>query len=296
MDTAAYTYSGGGCPPAPRPQGSSVPRFPLILAVLGCAVAGGCRREPPPASQPSAPPALTLLTPGWSLWSREAAVARLAEQGNALSAAVRLVRLSGRSVLCLPEELTDATVRRLRILRLDERRWAFGLADVHDARGIRGPLLIAEDGSVTCPADGVEEEVLALYVSADADTFPHVLLQPDRVSLIDEEVEPALVLKEGSGVCFALRQERGIPYVALVRAAGPDPGELARFVWSPAALEFRGPAGGPLPDPPGGRYALDLSASGRLVPIGGDIPPPEPIRPRRPPPRDVPVDDESSPA
>ncbi len=296
MDSGTYTYSGGGRPPAPRPQGSSVLRFLLILTFLGCAVAGGCRREPPPASQPAASAALTLLTPEWSTWSREAAVARLAEQGTALSAAARLVRLSGQPALCLPEELTDATVRRLRILRLDERQWAFGLADVHDARVIRGPLLIAEDGSVTHPADGVEEEVLALYVSADADTFPHVLLQPDRVSLIGEEVEPAIVLKEGREVRFALRQERGIPYIALVQAAGSEPGELARFVWSPVELEFRGPAGGPLPDPPGGRFVLDLTASGRLVPIGGDIPPPEPIRPRRPPPRDVPVDDESSPA
>jgi len=289
--------AGGRAAGSPLPKGSPVRQVLLILAILSGAAGGGCRRDSPPASQPATAPALTLLTPEWSTWSREEAVARLAEERTALSAAARLVRLGGRAALCLPEALTDATVRRLRLLRLDERRWAFGLAEVQDERAIRAPLLIADDGSVMCPADDVAEEVLVLYVSADSDLFPHVVLQPDRVVLIgEEEVEPALVLKAGAGVQFALRRERGIPYVALVRSAGPASDEIARYVWSPAALEFRGPAGGPLPDPPGGRFALDLSASGRLVPIGGDVPPPEPIRPRRPPPRDLPEHDESSPA
>ena len=147
---------------------------------------------------------------------------------------------------------------------------------------MRTPVLISADGEVTLLAEGAEEEVLVLHVASDADVFPHLAMLPDRVLVIEDEVSTAVALEPEQSVRFELREQRGIPYVALVLLPPDDRDEVARFVWEPYERVFMGPAADKLPDPPGGRFRIDLQASQRFVPMGGELPETRPV-PEPPP-------------
>lgn len=265
---------------------SSMRKLVFVAAWLGLCYAG-CNSEDQPASQPAeAPPAaasdLTLIAPQALKWSREEACAKLGDEQLGIGAAVRLVRLAKATPLCVPEELTDATVRRLRLVRLNEQRSALGLADREDERRLRAPVLIDADGGVALPAEGTEEEVIVLHVSKDPEVFPHLLMLPNRVLLVEKEIATAIVLKPEQTVRFELRRQKGYPYIGLVLARAGELVEVARYLWDPYELAFIGPAADKLPDPPGGKFRVDLQASVRLVPQGGEIPEPDPIEPDEP--------------
>ena len=74
---------------------------------------------------------------------------------------------------------------------------------------------------------------------------------------------------------------------ALARRAGLHPASpvavaaVATYKWDPYELVFVGPAVDALPDPPGGRFHIDVAASRRLEPMGGELPESRPIQ--RPP-------------
>lgn len=55
--------------------------------------------------------------------------------------------------------------------------------------------------------------------------------------------------------------------------------EVARYKWDPYELTFSGPAVDKLPDPPGGKFELNIADSHYLVPVGGEIPEPPPPKP-----------------
>lgn len=265
-------------------------RLTVLASCAAALGAGGCRSEGEPATQPAGQrPATTLLAPESRTWTRDEAAARLEDPRIGLSAAVRLVELADLDVLCLPAERTDDHVRRLRLLRLDERRWALGLAEPQDERRLRAAVLIAADGQVTPLAEGTDEELLVLHVSADAEVFPHVAVLPARVLLLDQDVEDAIVLAPQQRVRFELRRRSGYGYIALVLAEPGRDEEVAEYRWAPYELVFLGPAVDKLPDPPGGKFHVDLEASRRLEPYGGEVPEPEPIEREPQPRRDLPV-------
>lgn len=265
-----------------------------IGAWIGLAVCLGCdtKANPGASSQPAGTlqPALTLIAPESAQWSLADAAARLTDPKLGISAAVRLVRLANVSPLCVPAELTDEQVRRLRLVPLGVDRFALGLADKKDERRLHAPVLISATGEIALLAGGTDEEALVLHVSKDAEVFPHVAVLPDRTLLVEQDVTPAIVLGPEPNVRFELREQRGFSYIALVL---PGPGrakEVARYRWDPYELTFIGPAIDRLPDPPGGKFSVDLKASRRLVPEGGEVPETQPNK-ERPPERPGPQGD-----
>jgi hypothetical protein len=259
-----------------------------------------CQRPPagehPPAGGAGPPPALTRLAPGATAWSRDEAVRNLGEKDLAASAVVRLVRLAGVYPLWAPAELSDATFARLRCSALAEGLWAAGLSHRKSANILHAPVLIDAAGQVTPLAESTEEELLVLVVSADAEVFPHVLISPNRVRIVGAAAELVLTLDTPEEAGFQWRPQAldapperqgqaGVGYVALLVRGEGGWREAARYAWDPYELMFTGPAAGPLPEPPGGRFELDLENSPLLVPRGGEIPKPKP-RPLGPlPPR-----------
>lgn len=251
-----------------------------VMMLLAAALLPGCRK---PAEQPTTapaapePPRLTLLSPGWEAWETAEAVERLSDEPTAVSAAVRIVRLAEAAPLCVPLNLTDSTARRLRVRKLADNLWALGIADPQREDILHAPLLLDTDAGVHVLAGGVEEELLTLHIAADADIFPHLLMSPQRVRIA--ALPPQLVMTRASPplVGFQLRKQDGYPYVALMLPQPPVWAEVARYLWQPYELAFAGPAADALPDPPGGKFALDLKASPLLIPMGGEIP--EPILP-----------------
>jgi hypothetical protein len=139
-------------------------------------------------------------------------------------------------------------------------------------------VLIAMDGEVTLPATGFEEEVAVLHVSDDSDVFPHLIVTPTRVLWVADDVTSALVGKRLPHVAFSWVPNDGFPYIAMrLSGAVGESSELARYAWDPYEFAFMGPLADKLPDPPAGRFELDLEASKALVPVGGEIPEPEPL-------------------
>jgi hypothetical protein len=116
------------------------------------------------------------------------------------------------------------------------------------------------------------------------------------VVLIEKSPRAALVAKSLGGARFDYRlKDEKWPYIALVvpnrvtattsaSAPSSEPAtegqappqekfiEVAMYRWDPDELAFLGPANDKLPDPPGGKFELDLKASRGLIPVGGDIP------------------------
>ena len=265
-----------------------------IGAWIGLASCLGCesRSKPSASSQPAAAKktALTLIAPASLTWSQAEAATHLADVKLGMSAAVRLVQLAEAMPLCVPADLTDQHIARLQLSQLSVDRWALGLLDKKDPRRLRAPVLISVTGDVTLLAEGTDEEALILHVSKDADVFPHVAVLPTRVLIVEKDVTPAIVLGAERNVRFELREQRGFSYVALVLPRSGRTKEVARFRWDPYEMTFIGPGTDRLPDPPGGKFQIDLKASRRLVPQGGEVPETQPM-PERPPERPVPPDD-----
>lgn len=288
----------------------------VTAAVFLAGTIPACDRAPsaPPASQPRAtsapvtqpssaesrpaiPPALVDESADWTL---ETCLERLRSargddaEREQRSAAVQLVRLAKFSALAVPEPLPAEWGGTLHVAELADDRWCLGVQG-GDARSLGMPVLIDADGKVSSPASDAEEEAAQLFVSDDAEVFPHVLLTPTRVLLIEKAPRTALVAKSLGGARFDYRRrEDKWPYIALVvpnrapiapstsasasaeaserDAARPAFIEVALYRWDPDEQAFLGPANDKLPDPPGGKFELDLQASKALIPVGGDIP------------------------
>jgi hypothetical protein len=296
---AAQTRVGG-------PPRTGVIRLATLLIVITCGLfaLAGCSSdetsESRPASQPVAEPTATQpaeppapepeaspLLPESKTWACEEALAKLVDDATRLSAAVRLVRLSGVAPLCLPDPLPINIARRLRAVALSESRWALGLATTEERR-LASPVLIDCDGEVTLPVEGIEEEVALLCCAQDAELFPHLLLVCDQMLIVGDELQSALVAKSPPGLYFGLHFDGDYPSVVLLWRPPPsatneadepapaEPVELARYKWDPWELAFSGPLCDELPDPPGGLFELDLELSEALIPVGGVLPePPE---------------------
>lgn len=260
----------------------------IMASVTGLVLAvSACQRGPVPASQAAAGNNSSFALPGGAEnWPRDEACRRLADEKLNVAAAVRLVRLAGLTPLCVPAELGAEQFKRLRLVRLGEERFALGLMDRHAGHGLRAAVLIAASGAVTPLAEGVEEELIGLHVSSDAEVFPHLATLPHRVLLIGDEITTALALGPDAPVRFELRRQGSRPYIALVLTENDK--EVTRFRWDPYEGAFLGPAADKLPEPPGGRFQLDLGASRHLVPQGGEVPEPE-ENIEMPPPRERPV-------
>jgi hypothetical protein len=282
-----------------------------LLISLGCLglILGGCSSEEtppkPPASQPIAAepatrpaeppqpppePEPSPILPESEGWSREQALAKLADEATRLSAAVRLVRLAEIAPLCVPDPLPPRVARRLRVVPLSDSLWALGWATTQENR-LRLPVLIDATGAVTLPAEGAEEEAGVLCCSEDTDVFPHLLITPGHVTIVGDELRSALVAKSPTGLSFDLRFEDDWPYVALLWRAvtttqsqptTSQPAQVARYKWDPWELAFMGALCDELPTPPGGLFELDLEQSAALIPVGGVIPEPPPIQPPEP--------------
>lgn len=256
-----------------------------VIAALWVA-ASACERAAnhSPASAPVAPPAAHPTSAGWS---RAEAAAKLADEREGLAAALRLVELAEPDAALLQAPV------QVQLKRLHADLWAIGIAE--DDNLLRAPLFIHADGKVTAPIEFADPNMLRLYVSSDAEVFPHLLLLPELVRLVSggDRSPLAIVLLPDQPVALALRHERGLPYIAVVLISTQD--EVAFYRWDPFEQDFMGPAADKLPDPPGGRWAADLSACLRLIPVGGELAEPEtqPVQPPRPPPD---VDDDQLPA
>jgi hypothetical protein len=269
----------------------------ILLTLLLLAAAGCDKASPPPAAPPvqaaaradaQTPPLKDPLLPESHTWTAAQAVERLDNDAQ-LSAAVRLVRLADVQPLVVPDPLPPALAVRLRVVRLSAGHWALGCEDADDAKRLRSPVFIDAAGEVTLAAGGLEEELAVLWLSDDGDVFPHLVAGPHWVALAKTPTQDALVLKSPLNVRFALAHKDGFPYVALVLPNGKETPEVARYRWDPYENTFMGPAIDKLPDPPGGKFELDLEQSSGLQPVGGEVPepqenvPPPPQRPEEPP-------------
>jgi hypothetical protein len=213
------------------------------------------------------------LAPGSDAWTRDEARARLGEREAALSAALRLVRLSNVDALCVPPTIGARWFERLRLVEVGTSSFALALADQRDERRLRAPLLFDEAGEVEQIAIGVDEELLILHLG-NTENFPHVVFTPDQVWVIEDELVPAVSLEPGYRLRFDVRMESEGEVLVLLAPGPRGEVEAARFLWSPAELAFMGPAALDLPDPPGGSFEIDLRRSERFEPVGGRMPAP----------------------
>jgi hypothetical protein len=258
-----------------------------MLCAAAAVLGAGCEHAAPPTTQPAGAPArprLSLLAPGHAAWSLPEAAIRLAVPDLRVSAAVRIVRASGAQPACVPAELTDRLVERLRVKSLGDAGWALGIRDPREERVLHAPVLLGRAGQVFLFADGVAEELTRLYQSPDADLFPHLVIAPAHVTVVDDPPRLALVRARPDEVVFGLRRERGYPYVAALFAQSAKWVEIARYAWEPYELAFAGPVAEHLPEPPGGLFELNLEQSELLIPVGGVLPDQAPL-PNAPPPR-----------
>lgn len=264
----------------------------------------GCSKPtaPPPATtQPTSTSAASArdvtvdperipLARGWDSWSRDEALARLAADQDAISAALRLVRLAEARSPATDEPLSAATVRGLRVLRVGEQRWAIGSAGPAP-REIRSPLVIESTGVVARPMDDPGEATL--FVAEDPEVFPHLLVDRTSVTIYGDAPRRALTLKTGEALHFEVRTRNEFPYVSLALTEHSDDGQpiqAAEYRWDPFELAFAGPLSDKLPPPHEGRFELDLAQSRALIPVGGEIE----VKPADPPKRqpDRPVEPE----
>jgi hypothetical protein len=277
-------------------------RIAVACCVLGLVAGCGSKddSDQPATTRPTAdtqpteqPRQQSVILPQSQSWSCEEALAKLDDESAAVSAAVRLVRLSAAAPLGVPDPLPARIATRLRVLRLSDALWALGWSVAGHENRLRSAVLIGSAGEVELPVSGTEEEFSLLYVSDDVDVFPHLLITPLRVLIVAAPVQPAIMAKSLGDSRFAMRHERGFPYVALVCSGAAEaegdqeppaePVEVARYAWDPYEMSFMGPAADKLPDPPGGRFEIDLKQSPALVPVGGEIAKPDPVEEYIPP-------------
>jgi hypothetical protein len=256
----------------------------LLTLVIGCDRSSNS----PPATRPAwqlatERPKLTVILPEAENWSAAEATARLLDNQAGISAAVRLVHLCGLEPLCVPAGMTDATASCLRLVELSDELWALGLRDALSQNVLHAPVLVGRDGEVTQIAEGTEEELLRMHIAADPEVFPHLLISPRRVWMTRLPLAQALALDGPDCVGFCWREDGGFPYVGLLGGHNCNFAEITRYLWEPYEFAFTGPAMDALPDPPGGKFQLDLGNSPQLIPMGGEIPEPKPL-PAEPPP------------
>ncbi|RMF84041.1 MAG: hypothetical protein D6744_03735 [Planctomycetota bacterium] len=262
----------------------------VALTALSAVILMGCERaEPPPSATqashatreatpeppiPTSAPAPALL-PEASSWTQSEALAHLADRSAAVSAAVRLVRLARPDAPCVPEEPSAELVARLVVRRLDPAGWVLGRR-TGQADRLAAPILISRTGEVTIIGDCEGLPSQSLRIAAEPDVFPHLLLTPDEVVIVGEEVIHAIVARDLAGLAFDVRENEGYPFVvlALPQTDEAPPREVARYTWDPYEMSFMGPASDDLPDPPGGTFEIDLDASEALIPVGGKLPKP----------------------
>lgn len=278
-----------------------------VVAVLAVGCSGPAQpsatsRPAPAASRPaaaaSAPTTRTVLVPEVNEWSAEECLANLDDDELRVSAAVRLVRLSGRPCAAVPPRLDQDAASRLRVERLDAGTHVLGVADASAPRAIRNPVLIDAGGAVhelsvvNPPGSGAAAsqpgpEGAVLIVSTDGEVFPHVVVTRTRVYLAAAPDKPALTLRRPDDLRFDVRSGEGYEYVALLHeSAAGEECEAARYLWDPFELRFMGPASDRLAPPLSGRFELDLNESHALLPVGGEIPAPDPLKPVADQPRD----------
>lgn len=267
----------------------------FALALGGCDGSPLSNPSPSPTSSPAtqaAPAPAKVISPlvdGWDAWSAEEAIERLADERARLSAAVRLIRLAGAEPLIAPDPLPARLAGTLRVVAVDDETWLLG-RQIPNSSGLASPLIVKADGEVLLLVTGAEEEAAIAYLSEDADRFPHLMVTPLRVAILrDAALETALTVQSIPGLRFALKHEDGATRLTLrlrdpsqLETVGDEPpkADVAEYRWDRLEEMFLGPAADLLPDPPGGRFDLDLAASPLLIPIGGEIPaPPEPLEP-----------------
>lgn len=252
-----------------------------------------------PVTQPASQPAAAML-PESTEWTRETALSRLhAENATEIerrSAAIRLARLAAVPIGCLPDQAPDKWLAGLRVLNLGSNRWAVGIAG-EGPRTIGMPALISSEGLVQALAPEAEEEAATLVVSDDAEIFPHLVITPLRVQIVNDEIRSALVAKSMGGARFAYRRKDDRwPYVGVLYISKPgstqqtQPAdsngehiEVAQYRWDPDEGAFIGPERDLLPGSQVARFELDLRESKLLIPVGGEIPEPVNPVPARPP-------------
>lgn len=261
----------------------------IPIVALSLLLPGGCSREsapPPPANANSAATnptnednsELTLLPADFASWSRDLAVRNLHEDGKVqLAAAVRLAQLADANALLAPDEITDETVKLLTLRPLDDERFLFGARRSLNHDGLRAPVIIANDGAVTPLLTGIDEELGVFYESDDVDIFPHLLVMPDRVAVLRDEAEDAILLASANAACrFRCVDEDGSRRLELTAtAAEGEPRTVARYNWDPYELLFVGPASDYLDEAQEQTFELDTAASVLLIPQGGIIPKPK---------------------
>lgn len=224
---------------------------------------------PPPADAPAPPPP---LLPESHNWTREQAAERLADDNAAISAAVRLLEIAGVKPAGPESEWTRERVAAMRILPIAEDVFVFGRTDPVNEHLLSDCVLIHADGTVRALPE--ESAAARVYASPDRDLFPSVLLTKRQVWLFSDPSEEALLLESPDTVEFDLRLRDEIASIVLVVESNGARTDVARYRWDPYELTFIGPARDKLPDPPGGKFQLDVRRSAALTPMGGEIPPP----------------------
>lgn len=265
-----------------------------LLGALNIACDGDNRPRNTPSGAPASAPTPAASAPADAAgnWNAEQAARALADPGLGLSAALRLVHLSGAAPLLVPPGGDAGARARLRLRSLGDGWWGLGLPD-RDPSVLRAPVLLRDDGQVLLPLEGVEEEAARLYISESPRRFPHLLLAPTEARILTADgLEDALRCKTTAGGWLDGRRDGGMFYVALVspnRAIDGDrgplrPDEAGRYVWDAYESVFMGPAADVMPGTDES-FEIDMSASGAFVPVGGRMP--EQARkntPARPPP------------
>lgn len=266
----------------------------LLVAALG--LLAGCRQEASPSgsSEETAnqPPDTTstrvseeptadspvvdksaVSCPELATWTIEIALEKLADEEEAVCAAIRLVQLKAdETYLADPEERTELFTT-LGLGQLGENLRVLGVAEVGRKGHYWSPWLIDGVGAVESAGDPNAGPNL-VRVSADPAVFPHLIVTPERVfNPLDEDDRTFMVLEAHQPVRFAIRYQQRWPYVALVLRED-DAVEAARFRWMPFEEAFHGPMHDDLPEPAEGSFRIDLDASDGLEPVGGKIPPP----------------------
>jgi hypothetical protein len=269
--------------------GIAVRRIYVLMLSAFWLAGAGCNSSPPSANSKSAPPKPTPAAMA-EQWDVGEAVRHLNDEQFGSAAAWRLMNLADSEAGCRGGSQDDRWHYRLDVVPIDEHVWAAGLSDRPGSRLIACPVLIHRDGRVTRLLSGIEEELAVMYVSEDTDVFPHLLVLPHRVLIITGgqtgaaawAPQAAFEMRKWSGVQLVKADHNGFPYVSLRYRIDGALQEACRYVWDPYDLRFTGPAADRLPEPPGGRFEVDLRFSPRLNPVGGEIPDAEPL-PDRPP-------------
>jgi hypothetical protein len=300
-----------------RRAGGGAALLMLALLPIGCNEPPPSPAAPAPASQPGGaaaeqtapPPARNPILRESREWTAAQCVAFLGEETRAISAAARLVVLSGSQAALAADPLPAEVVARLRLVRVSNQFRVLGVAAEHDEAQLRTPVWIDGEGGVITLPEACERTAV-LHVAADADIFPHLVICGRVVFNAADPEHAALTVQRPEAVEFELRQQDRFRYVALVLRPAAEPAaaqamlqpatrpaatrpashpapapsvavEVVRYKWDPYELVFTGPAVDKLPDPPGGKFELNVAGSHYLVPVGGEIP--EPPTPKPPP-------------